>query len=84
MRTFCEHLHGDGVQQGDIGCVCARLEPEPLLDSSYGPNALVMRRSGVRISETAPLRSQITAEVIEYLVFSQESAAGGAFVEKRL
>ena len=30
------------------------LESDPVLDSPHGPNALVMRRSGVRISEAAP------------------------------
>ena len=54
MRTFCEHSLCDWVHQGDTGGVCVLLEPEPILDSRQGPNALVMRRSGVRISEAAP------------------------------
>ena len=30
------------------------LESDPVLDSPHGPNALVMRRSGVRIFEATP------------------------------
>jgi len=54
VRTFCEHPLCDGVHQGGTRCVCVLLESEPILDSPHGPNALVMRRSGVRISEAAP------------------------------
>ena len=54
MRTFCEHFLCDGVHQGDTTGVWVLLESEPVLDSPYSPNALVMRRSGVRISEAAP------------------------------
>ena len=54
MRTFCEHSLCDGVHQGDTTGVWVLLESEPVLDFPHGPNALVMRRSGVRISEAAP------------------------------
>ena len=54
VRTFCEHSSCDGVHQGDTTGVWVLLESEPVLDFPHGPNALVMRRSGVRISEAAP------------------------------
>ncbi len=54
MRTFCEHFLCDGVHLGDSRGVCVLLESEPVLDSAHGPNALVMRRSGVQIPEAAP------------------------------
>ena len=54
VRTFCEHSSCDGVHRGDATGVWVLLESEPVLDFPHGPNALVMRRSGVRISEAAP------------------------------
>ena len=57
MRTFFEHSSCDGVHRGDTTGVWVLLESEPILDFLPGPNALVMRRSGVQFPEAAPLSS---------------------------
>jgi len=53
VRTFCEHFPCDWIHQSDTVGVCVLLESEPTLDPPHGPNALVMRRSGVQIPEAA-------------------------------